>query len=509
MSIHFLRGSTAAALCILSTQAAWADLSAQDVWGEWRDYLASTGYEVTGGESMSGNTLTLTDVTLTMPVPDEDASVSILIPSMSLTENGDGTVNLDYPSPMPVRITVTGGPEGDGSGELVVTHSGSSMKISGDPTNMTYEHSSANTTLTLGEVNVEGDILPTDVARVMISLDQTAGTTKMELGGDVRNFDQTFSAASLSYDMAFKDPESSDNGSFKGALQGVSMNATGAIPKDMDLSDMNAMLKAGFQMNGGFAFTGGNSEINGTGDGQSFSAQTSSQGGSFESGLNATRLTYGLTGKGTKISAEGAELPFPVELGLAETAFRIDIPITRSDDPQDFGFLLKLGEFTMSDMLWAIFDPAGNLPRDPASITLDLAGKVKLLLDIMDPASAEAIANSPVPPGELHAVSIRDLLVQAVGAKLTGVGAFTFDNSDMQTIPGMPRPEGAIDLTLDGANALIDNLVAMGIISDQEVMPARMMMGMFAVPGDGPDSLKSKIEINAQGHILANGQRIK
>jgi len=29
------------------------------------------------------------------------------------------------------------------------------------------------------------------------------------------------------------------------------------------------------------------------------------------------------------------------------------------------------------------------------------------------------------------------------------------------------------------------------------------------VPGDGPDTLKSKIEVNAQGHVLANGQRLK
>ena len=34
-------------------------------------------------------------------------------------------------------------------------------------------------------------------------------------------------------------------------------------------------------------------------------------------------------------------------------------------------------------------------------------------------------------------------------------------------------------------------------------------MGLFAVPGDGPDSLKSKLEINEEGHVLANGQRLK
>ena len=39
-------------------------------------------------------------------------------------------------------------------------------------------------------------------------------------------------------------------------------------------------------------------------------------------------------------------------------------------------------------------------------------------------------------------------------------------------------------------------------------MGARMMMGLFAVPGEGEDTLKSKIEVNDEGHVLANGQRL-
>ena len=35
-----------------------------------------------------------------------------------------------------------------------------------------------------------------------------------------------------------------------------------------------------------------------------------------------------------------------------------------------------------------------------------------------------------------------------------------------------------------------------------------MMLGMFATPV-GEDELTSTIEINEQGHILANGQRIQ
>ena len=36
----------------------------------------------------------------------------------------------------------------------------------------------------------------------------------------------------------------------------------------------------------------------------------------------------------------------------------------------------------------------------------------------------------------------------------------------------------------------------------------RMMMGLFAVP-TGEDTLTSVIEVNDQGHVLANGQRLK
>ena len=96
-----------------------------------------------------------------------------------------------------------------------------------------------------------------------------------------------------------------------------------------------------------------------------------------------------------------------------------------------------------------------------------------------------------------------------VGASLSGNGAFTFDNNDLATFGGVPRPTGEVNLQLMGGNGLIDKLIQMGFVSDQDAMGARMMMGMLAVPGDGPDTLNSKLEINDQGHVLANGQRIQ
>jgi hypothetical protein len=55
----------------------------------------------------------------------------------------------------------------------------------------------------------------------------------------------------------------------------------------------------------------------------------------------------------------------------------------------------------------------------------------------------------------------------------------------------------------------LDKLVLMGLLPEEQAMGARMMMGLFAVPGGAEDTLTSKIEINDEGHVLANGQRIQ
>jgi hypothetical protein len=208
-----------------------------------------------------------------------------------------------------------------------------------------------------------------------------------------------------------------------------------------------------------------------------------------------------------RITMSVAELPFPIELGMERSAFNLAMPVTKSDDPQDFAFALALGGFTMSDMIWSIFDPAGQLPRNPATIVVDLAGKAKLLVNYMDPETAAQMGRER--PAELQALTLNSLIFDAIGAKLNGSGAVTFDGQGPALVPGLGTPVGTISMTLDGANALLDKLVTMGLVPQDQAMGARMMMGLFAVPGDAPDSLKSKIEMLQDGQILANGQRIR
>ena len=169
----------------------------------------------------------------------------------------------------------------------------------------------------------------------------------------------------------------------------------------------------------------------------------------------------------------------------------------------------SLKDFTIADGLWGLFDPSGQLPRDPATMTVDLSGKAKLLFDYLDPAQSAILEQAGTALGELEALTLNELTVDVAGARLTGQGDFTFDNSDTVTFSGFPKPQGAVDLQLLGGNGLLDNLVSIGLLPEDQALGARLMMGLFARPGEGEDAFVSKIEVNDQGHVLANGQRLQ
>jgi hypothetical protein len=170
---------------------------------------------------------------------------------------------------------------------------------------------------------------------------------------------------------------------------------------------------------------------------------------------------------------------------------------------------MRLEGLSIDDMIWMIFDGGEVLPRDPATLILELTGKGNWFVDITDPEAVAEFEENPRAPGDIQALSLNRLLLTVAGAELNGTGDFTFDSSDLATFDGMPRPEGSATFNLIGANGLLDKLVQMGILPEDQAMGARMMMGIFARPGNGEDTLTSTIEVNSEGAVLANGQRLR
>lgn len=497
--------STAAIMVALSAPASFADITGAQVWSDWKDYMQSFGYETTGAETQSGGTLTIRDITMSAVLPEDEGSVALTMGTLSFVDNADGTVSVELPTQMPVSFDMAPSTGDAAQGTLLVTQSAPVMIVSGDPGDFTYTYTANSMTMTVQDVVADGADITSEMFNMTFEMNDISSTTRTTIGA-LRGYEGRFSAAGLTYDIGYdvEDGPEAGKGRFTGGMTDVSVSATGAFPEGIDSAEVGEMISAGMDVTSTLRYESGSSDVQIDAPDGSIAATTQSGGGMFAVAMGADGLRYDLTQNDVEMTAQVPDFPFPVSLSIAENAFSFGMPVMMSSDPQDFAFGFKLGDFTISDVIWNLFDPAVQLPRDPATLELDLTGTARILSDIFDPVAMASTAT----PGEINTLDIRALVIDMIGARLSGSGAFAFDNSDLVTFDGVPRPEGALDLRLEGANALIERLVGMGLLPQEQAMGARMMMGLFGVP-QGDDTLTSKIEVNAEGHVLANGQRLQ
>lgn len=501
--------STALGLVLFATQAA-ADLTASDVWGDWRSYMEGLGYTVSAVEETSGNTLSLTDITVDIAGGPEVDKMTLSVSSLQFVENSDGTVDMVVPDTLP--ITMRAEPKSTGEPATVVityTQTGHKITASGTPQAMRYDYTADSFAMALTDMTVDGTTAGADVAQFNVTGENLVSSTDVTVG-DVRSYDQNVAAANVTYDLFFKSPDGPETIAMGSTAANLSFEGTSAVPvtKIADASNVAALLDAGFAFDGTFGTTGTESTVEVTGPDGPTKIKTGSSNASFGVAMGTDGIRYDVAAQTVQIGAQIAGLPVPLYLEMAETGFALTAPLAKAEAPQDFALSFNLTDFSMSDVIWGMFDPSGQLPRDPATVALDVTGKAKMLFDLLDPAVAARMTPG-TQPAEIETLKINDLTVNAVGAQIDATGDIAFDNSDKATLPGVPKPVGEININLAGASALIDKLVGMGLLPEDQAMGARMMMGLFAVPGATPDTLTSKIEFNEAGQILANGQRIK
>ena len=491
-----LTGSGTVLALLLGTTAAQADMTADEVWQGIADYYSDLGQSVTtGAKEMQGDTLVISDAVFATEMPEGSASGTV--EEIRLKELGDGRVEVTMSEEIP--FTVQTRPE---TGETVdmgmtFTQSGLVMIVSGSVADTLYDFTAPEMGFAMGGMTVDEAAVPMTLNVTFVG---SSGNYRMVTGAG-RDVTSEMIAEKLDFAMAAEDPEGEGKFSASGSLTGLSGTTTMSVPGEIDMQDMNAALQAGMAVDGTFAYTGGGYVMDFADGDETMNAQSTGGGGSLNFAMSSDGLSYGGEGRDSKVSMQMSAFPVPIDLSIAQSAFNLAIPVSKSDDAQPFGLLMKLVDLEVSEGLWGMFDPAAQLPRDPATLIVDLSGAAKLLVNFLDPVEAESIGDAP--PGELDALDINELKVSAVGAELTGAGALTFDNS-----AGMPKPLGAIDLQLIGANALIDKLVAMGFVPEDQAMGAQMMMGLFAIPS-GEDTLTSKIEFKEDGGVYANGQRVQ
>jgi hypothetical protein len=497
--------SSAIGLVFLAS-AANADVTPQEVWESWQAMLTSAGQELTiGNTADNGNSVEVTDIALTQNDP-MGGSASLSFDKLTFTDNGDGTVTVTMPESYPLALAFPAEGDGPGSMKLTVSQPGMTIVAGGSATETSYDFTAPNVTIKLDEVTDEsGKVLDTQADMVMT--DATAKYLVVRDGENI-NLDTSYAAKGLVLNVSGTDNSGDGGGQGKGTVSLADLTGTtkgNFLGADV-MADMVVALNSGFTLDSSFSFGAMTADLDITDASGPAKMTAVATGGSFNVAMDKTRLDYGSSLTGAKFTVSGAEIPFPqVELAFAESGFRVFMPIMKSDSPQDFSFLTKMVDFTVSEDIWAMVDPGGTLSREPATIIVDLKGTGFWTKDIMDPSLQ---VDGVETPGELHSLDLTQVLAKAAGAEVSATGGLMFDNTDLATFGGVPRPDGKITIGIKGVNKLVENLIALGILTEDDAMGFRMGLAMFARPGAGPDELTSEIEFK-DGGMFANGQQLQ
>ncbi|MCU0829561.1 MAG: DUF2125 domain-containing protein [Tabrizicola sp.] len=475
-------------------------MTADQVWQSWKDAGATVGLEVTAAtENNSGGVLTLNGVSIALAgIP------GLTISDMVLTEAADGSVTIVPGADIGMAMS------GDTTGSVKLAHEGLTLTAREADGGVAYDFAAAKLDLVYDTaapgVSFDGSPAPEVKSSGTVGFAGLSGTYS-DTPGTNRTFGLDIKADTLAYNTALDDPSLEMKQSTTSETQGVEMSFDFALPSTISLAAIAAPADFGTALQEGLSVTFSSKQGDSTGTVSQESPyfpmnMTLTAGGGEATGVfNKDTFNIQSSGAGLEMDITSGMMPAPIKVTSGPVQFGMTTPIMANETAGDYGLVMKLSQFSVNEEAWALFDPTGALPRDAADLAIDISGKTKLDFIAMIEAS-DAGMEPPIPA--IESLNITELGLKIAGAALAGTGAFTFDNS-----MGMPMPLGEANVTVTGANALIDGLIATGLLAEEDAMGARMMMGAFMSPGAGPDELTSKIEAKAGFEIYVNGQRIQ
>ena len=498
MARSFLPVATALTL-VLSAQSA-AALTAEEAWGAVQAFSSSDGQIVTTQSvTQDGDTLTVTGFEIATPA-GSGMEISARMASMVFEDQGDGTVKITYAPSYDIRFVQTDTTL-DMARSYTVTVGTEQLAViaSGPADAPMFDGSASNVTFTVSDV-IAADGQPKDLA-IEATLSDLASRHEVKLTDTGAVVDGTMTAGTLGITIRQADKTSSANGTVAISDLAFAGSTSSVDQSFIQAGNLAASLAAGFavesQMTSGPVTIDFDIMDHGTAGKITASLATTSA----DIMINQDRMDYAIGMTGGTLGGTGFDLPLPeIASAFGEVAFGWSMPIQPTDEPQDYAFLLKLVDLTLTEEVWDIFDAGQQLPRDPVTFITDIKGTGAWTANILDPD----VQRVPGPglPGKLFSMDLTQVLIRAVGAQVGAVGGLTFDNN-----VGYPNPTGTITVTLEGINAVLDALVNIGLFQPNDMMSARMGLAMFFRPGANPDQLVTDIEFS-NGGILVNGQQV-
>jgi hypothetical protein len=482
---------------------AHAALTADQVWARWQEAAAAGGLALSAeGTASEGDALRLSGVTIRPAIPTGADDLEGAIAEVVLSNQSDGSVMISMSPEFSLPITAMGG-------GMKITQDGFSLTAREAGGVLTYDYAGAGLAATIeidSTMTAVDPAAPPTTATIVVSASNLNGTYSDGMGA-TRAVNLVLNAEALRYGIKSSDEAANSAVDQTTELADVAITLAADIPATARLGEVDTAGKFATLLNDGLSVTLDMTQ----GDAKStdktvspflsYDLATTSLPGSATMTLDKTGFALTADGEGGTASGTSEMLPVPVNVVFGPLAMDFRMPVV-GNEPQDFRYMVKMDSLTVNEEAWALFDPGQTLPRDPATLEVNATGKAGL--DLLGLIEAEESGMADITPPTIESLDITAFNMSVAGAAMSGIGSFTFDNAS-----GTPVPLGTADVTVSGANGLIDKLVTLGILPDEQATQMRMTMGMFLTPGDGDDVLKSTIEAKEGGSLFVNGMQIQ
>lgn len=482
----------ACASTALTASPALADLTATGLWENWREIAALQGRELTAeGVEETESGLLLTG--LAVVEEDESVSFSVRMDQIELVEI-EGAVDLLIATPQSVFVEIEDSDAEDMKATFTLDGSALALSVKGSLETPDYTFGAEALSLSLAELTTEGAPLP---AMAAIELADLSGSLFGWSAASDELAKGSVSATGVALALDVEDPESGFR--IQSALNQESLEATlEATPPKQDggYSEMDVEV--------GPTEISSVQVIPGQGEAASSFKQAS---GAYKLRVADGRADYEARINMADVTAADSRMPQgPVQFSIDESDLKFSLPLETAEDPQSVTVAMILGDITFPEALWSQADPAMAIPRNPANFALDLEADV--MVTDATPPSLDALADGGpnfLPLG----FRLSGLALEIAGAKLEAMGDFVFEAGGVNSpIPGSLNPVGELDLSVSGGLTLLQQLVAAGLVPQEQALGAQMMLGMFATPGEG-DTLTSTIVSESGGGLVINGTRLR
>lgn len=484
-----------------SATASFADVSAHDVWNNWQFFAQSMGQNYTARLEQDADTLVAYDVLINASdLAMDGMTLTGSLPRIMLQDLPNGTVKITIPESGTYITVIKGEPMlGFDAFEVRSTITMDNTVIaSGTPNEISYNILPGTVTYGTEKQIKDGIAI---VPEQMVTLLGVHGTTTAKIADGTLISGIDIQADAVTVESNGTTELATMESSFKAAPFNITAAFTNSTTAGNAPTDFMKSLE------GNFSYGIGNTTFEMTnGDAAQMMHIV---GETQEAQINATiadgSLTYAGTTTNTEVVVDGSAIPFPqIDFGVGTVEFGLTMPLLANSQPKPVGLKLAIDKLRLPEIAWMMLDPQDQMAHDPAALTLDLTGNMVSKIDLINPSAMLDLAEGDVPFQPID-LMLNKLFVSIAGATLTGSGDAIFVEDVSKKFGRAPFETANATLSLTGGITLIDTLTQSGIIPPQMSTSAKMMLGIFARPGDAPDTYISDIAL--QGDALTiNGQ---